>query len=258
MMNDELLRHFFSLEGRRGIVTGASSGIGLAVASLLADAGATVYNLSRSERYDQTQDYPVNPGIIHIQTDLNDPEQTRNNIEKITTEGPLDFLINNAGITSRVKAEEVTPEWWRQIHALNVDAPFLISQCCFSALKNSSHIGRIVNISSMAAHLGFSEVSPYCSTKAAIAGMTRALAVEWASQNILVNAVAPGWIKTNMTSTVADPERLQKILNRMPLHRYGHARNELATAVWFLVSDAAKYITGQEIAVDGGALSYGF
>lgn len=257
-MNADLLNTFFSLEGRRGIVTGASSGIGLAVASLLADAGATVYNLSRTARYDQTVDYPVNPDIIHIETDLSDLESTRSSIEQVIGDRPLDFLINNAGITKRVRAEDVTPKWWRQIHALNVDAPFFASQCCFKALKASSHVGRIVNISSMAAHLGFAEVSPYCSTKSAITGITRGLAVEWAGDNILVNAVAPGWIKTNMTATVVDPDRLQKILARMPLHRYGHARNELATTIWFLVSDAAKYITGQEIAVDGGALSYGF
>ncbi|WP_147198653.1 SDR family NAD(P)-dependent oxidoreductase [Pantoea sp. CCBC3-3-1] len=257
-MSTDLLKTFFSLEGRRGIVTGASSGIGLAVASLLVDAGATVYNLSRTARHEQHVDYNVNPGIIHIATDLNDSENTRRSIEQVIGDQPLDFLINNAGITKRVKAEEVTPDWWRQIHALNVDAPFFISQCCFNALKASHHVGRIVNISSMAAHLGFAEVSPYCSTKSAIMGITRGLAVEWAGENILVNAVAPGWIKTNMTATVADPDRLKKILERMPLHRYGHVRNELATTIWFLVSDAAKYITGQEIAVDGGALSYGF
>lgn len=128
----------------------------------------------------------------------------------------------------------------------------------FPYLRKSQHAGRIINITSMAAHLGFAEVTPYCSTKAAVAGITRGLAIEWANNNVLVNSVAPGWIQTNLTQAVADPDRLAKILNRMPLHRYGHPRKAVGTMVWFLVSDAASYITGQDFAVDGGALSYGF
>ena len=179
-------------------------------------------------------------------------------ITSVATARGIDFVVNNAGITKRVKAEAVTQDWWNSINKLNVDAPFVLSQYCYPYLRNSGTIGRIVNIASMAAHLGFSEVTPYCSTKAAILGITRGLAVEWAKDNITVNSVSPGWINTNMTQTVADPERLAKIINRMPLHRYGHPRNDIGAMVWFLVSDAACYITGQDFAADGGALSYGF
>lgn len=161
-------------------------------------------------------------------------------------------------MTRRIEAERVDASLWHDIHSLNVDALFHTSQLCFSWLRQSPYVGRIVNVSSMAAHLGFDGITPYCSTKAAVMGITRGLAVEWSGKNVLVNAVAPGWVKTNMTATVADPQRLDKILARMPLHRYGDAWFELAPVFCFLLSDAARYINGQEIVVDGGALSFGF
>lgn len=257
-MNTELLKQFFSLDGRTGIVTGASSGIGRGIAHLLADAGARVYNLSRRPTQTESLDFTLNSTVEDVSVDLGDLDAAQQVVDKIGKDQGLDFLINNAGITKRVQAKDVDREWWRKIHAINVDTPFFMAQYCFPYLKESRHIGRVVSISSMAAHLGFEEVVPYCSTKAAVAGMTRGLAVEWAKDNVLVNSVAPGWIQTNMTQTVADPERQAKIVGRMPLHRYGHPRNELGVMVWFLVSDAARYITGQDLAVDGGALSYGF
>lgn len=257
-MNSSLLEHYFSLTGRVGIVTGASSGIGRGIAHLLADAGAQIFNFSLEPTQTDGLDYPLNPAVTDIQVDITDREQLQAALARVTAQGGIDFLINNAGITRRVRAEQVDEAWWRKIHQVNVDATFFLSQQCFPWLSRSPHAGRIVNISSMAAHLGFSEVVPYCSTKAAVTGITRGLAVEWAQQNIRVNSVAPGWIQTNMTREVADPQRLERIINRMPLHRFGHPREELGTMVWFLVSDASRYITGQDFAVDGGALSYGF
>ena len=257
-MNTEVLKQFFSLEGRVGIVTGASAGIGRGVAHLLADAGAKVYNLSRNPTRRDGADYQLNGNVEDVSADVSDLDGLARIVADVAGRDGLDFLINNAGITRRVRAEDVDREWWERIHKVNVDAVFFMSQFCYPYLKKTEHIGRIVNISSMAAHLGFAEVSPYCSTKAAVTGITRGLAVEWAEDNIRVNSVAPGWIRTNMTQTVADPERLQKIVGRMPLHRYGHPRMELGPMVWFLVADASAYITGQDFAVDGGALSFGF
>lgn len=257
-MKQDVLTQYFSLQGRTGIVTGASSGIGRGIAHLLADAGARVFNFSLEATQTTDIDYELNPRVVDIQVDITDREQLQAAVDRVAAEGAIDFLINNAGITKRVRAEQVDEAWWRKIHQINVDAVFFLSQLCFPHLTRSAHIGRIVNISSMAAHLGFSEVVPYCSTKAAVTGMTRGLAVEWAQENIRVNSVAPGWIQTNMTQVVADPQRLERIINRMPLHRYGHPREELGAMVWFLVSEASRYITGQDFAVDGGALSYGF
>lgn len=257
-MNQAVLKQFFSLEGRVGIVTGASSGIGRGIAHLLADAGAKVYNFSRRPTRKDGLDFELNPNVEDIEIDITDLDKVKQLVDQIGSVHGLDFLISNAGVTKQVRAEHTDQEWWQTIHKLNVDSPFFLAQYAFPYLSKSQHVGRVINITSMAAHLGFSEVTPYCSTKAAVAGITRGLAIEWANSNVLVNSVAPGWIQTNMTQTVADPDRLAKILNRMPLHRYGHPRKEVGAMVWFLVSDAASYITGQDFAVDGGALSYGF
>lgn len=254
---NNIISPFFSLAGRSGIVTGASAGIGRAVAHLLGHAGAKVFNFSRRPTQ-RDIDLPWSDRVIDVAVDITDEAALKAAIADVGELQGIDFLVNNAGKTRRVDADEVEADFWRDIHALNVNALFRTSQLCYPWLKQSPHVGRIVNVSSMAAHLGFEGVTPYCSTKAAVMGITRGLAVEWAGQNILVNAVAPGWVKTNMTATVADPQRLEKILARMPLHRYGDAWSELAPVFCFLLSDAARYINGQEIAVDGGALSYGF
>ena len=118
-------------------------------------------------------------------------------------------------------------------------------------------MGRIINISSMSAHLGFSEVVPYCTSKGAVLAMTRGLAIEWANDNITVNSIAPGWFPSEMNKQVMDAERKAKILSRMPVHKFGDTRDIGAMAL-FLVSDGAKYITGQDYAVDGGALAFGY
>ena len=109
----------------------------------------------------------------------------------------------------------------------------------------------------MASHLGFSKVLPYTASKSAVLGLTRGLAVEWAHENILVNSVSPGWFPSELNKDVIDAEREQKILGRMPLHRYGRPE-ELSPVICFLASPAATYITGQDFSVDGGALAFGF
>ena len=255
-MND-VISPLFSLAGRSGIVTGASAGIGRAVAHLLGHAGATVYNFSRRATQ-RNVDLPWSDKVIDVAVDITNEQSLSAAIAEVGAQRGIDFLVNNAGKTRRVAADDVDGEFWREIHALNVDALFRASQLCLPWLQQSPYVGRIINVSSMAAQLGFSGVTPYCSTKAAVMGITRGLAVEWAGKNVLVNAVAPGWVQTNMTATVADPQRLEKILARMPLHRYGDAWSELAPVFCFLLSDGARYINGQEIAVDGGALSFGF
>ena len=144
-----------------------------------------------------------------------------------------------------------------QIVNVNVKYLFQMSVICYPYLKKSADKGRIINITSMSAHLGFSEVVPYCASKGAVLAMTRALAVEWAQNNITVNSIAPGWFRSKMNEQVVDAAREQKILNRMPLHAYGDTR-DLGKMAEFLVGDGAAYITGQDFAVDGGALAFGY
>ena len=250
------LIELFTLEERVGIVTGGSKGIGLAISSLLADAGAKVYAVSRTGKVED-EPCPTNKNIIHIPLDITIKDKAKKLITEIGNKEGLDFLINNAGITYKGKAENFDLDQWDFIHKVNVDAVFYLSQFAYPYLKESKFIGRIVNISSMAAHLGFSEVVPYCSTKAAVLGITRGLAVEWVNDNILVNSVAPGWFPSKMTQQVMDEERKKKILNRMPLHRFGETK-DIGAMVLFLLGKGAKYITGQDFAVDGGTLSYGY
>jgi NAD(P)-dependent dehydrogenase (short-subunit alcohol dehydrogenase family) len=246
----------FSLEGKRGIVTGGSSGLGLAISRLLARAGADVFVVSRSGRVKTEGCGPDPQGIHHLAVDVGDGAAMADAIAEVG-QGGLDFLVNNAGITLKKPAEEVTAAEFRSIHMVNVDALFNLCTLAFPFLRQSAGVGRIINISSMAAHLGFCEVVPYCSSKAAVVGLTRGLAVEWAERNVHVNSVAPGWFPSEMNRQVLDPERQRKILGRMALHRYGEP-DELANMILFLVSPAASYITGADFAVDGGALAYGY
>ncbi len=246
----------FSLVGKRGIVTGGSSGLGLAISRLLARAGAEVHVLSRSGRVKTGGAGPDPAGIVHHAVDVTDTSAATAAVASIGGPG-LDFLVNNAGITTKKPATDFTVEEFRTIQTVNVDGVFALCQAAFPFLTMAPDAGRIVTISSMAAHLGFDGVVPYCASKAAVTGLTRGLAVEWAGRNILVNSVAPGWFPSEMNRQVMDPERQRKILARMPLHRYGEP-DELANAVLFLLSPAARYITGIDLPVDGGALAFGY
>ena len=245
-----------ALEGRLGIVTGGSSGIGYAISNVLAEAGATVYAVSRTGKVKDGM--PASAlGVIHVQGDVTNDARMREIVEQASGKQSLDFLVNNAGITKKCRAEDFPAEDFAHILQVNIHSVFRLCQLCYPYLKNSRHKGRIVSISSMAAHLGFTEVVPYCTSKAAVCGMTRGLAVEWANDNLCVNSIAPGWFPSEMSKQVMTPERKAAILGRMPVHAFGDTR-DLGEMTKFLLSDGAKYITGQDFAVDGGALAYGF
>ena len=246
----------FDLKGRTGIVTGASSGIGLGTANVLAEAGARVYVFSRTGALKDPSEY-CHENIIHIKADVCDRAQMEEKVKEIGERDGIDFLINNAGVTVKCRAENFKMEDFDRIQAVNVRAVFQLSCLCYPYLKKSPHMGRIINISSMSAHLGFSEVVPNCTSKGAVLAMTRGLAIEWANDNITVNSIAPGWFPSEMNKQVMDAERKAKILSRMPVHKFGDTRDIGAMAL-FLVSDGAKYITGQDYAVDGGALAFGY
>lgn len=246
----------FDLTGRTGVITGASSGIGFASANVLAEAGAAVIAVSRSGA-PKDPEAKSHPKVEHIQGDITHSPSMEALISQIGGERGIDFLINNAGITIKKRAEEMTAEEFEEVHRVNLFSAFNLCRLCYPYLKKSPHTGRIVTISSMAAHLGFSQVVPYCSSKAAVLGLTRGLAVEWAGDNITVNSVAPGWFPSELSRSVMDEDRRAKILARMPMHRFGDPR-DIGAMLLFLLSDSAAYITGQDFAVDGGALAFGF
>ena len=244
------------LQGRVGIVTGGSSGIGFAIAGTLAAAGATVYAISRTGKAKEGMGDAMG-AIRHITGDVTDYAEMQAIVERIGKAEGLDFLINNAGVTQKHRAEAFPMAAFAQIMQVNVQSVFALCQLCYPYLKQSRFKGRILNISSMAAHLGFSEVVPYCTSKAAVLGMTRGLAVEWANDNLCVNSIAPGWFPSEMSRQVMTPERKAAILARMPVHAFGDTK-DLGSMARFLLGDGATYITGQDFAVDGGALAFGF
>mgnify|MGYP005762476961 FL=1 len=246
------------LKGKAGIVTGGSSGIGFQIANVLAEAGATVYVISRTGRPKEGVGESAS-GVVHLKGDVGDVEAMKAMVAELAAKhnGCLDFLVNNAGVSYKCRAENFPMEQFDNIMNVNVKYLFEMSVVCYPYLKKSADKGRIINITSMSAHLGFSEVVPYCTSKGAVLAMTRALAVEWAGDNITVNSIAPGWFRSKMNEQVVDAAREQNILNRMPLHAYGDTR-DLGKMAEFLVGDGASYITGQDFAVDGGALAYGY
>ena len=226
----------FELDGRVGIVTGASSGIGLATAQVLSEAGAKVYSVSRTGR-PKDDNYKSHENVVHIKGDITDLHSMKKLVKK--------------------RAEDITEEDFSWVMNVNVNSVYHLSCMCYPYLKQSKYVGRIVTISSMAAHLGFNQVVPYCTSKSAVLGLTRGLSVEWANDNITVNSVAPGWFPSELARKMMDDERKKLILNRMPVHKFGDTK-DLGAMIQFLLSDSATYITGQDFAVDGGALGFGF
>ena len=251
---EELINKNFNLARQRGIVTGGSTGIGKSIAIHLAKAGAEIFVFSRTGKF--KNDSKEIENLNHIKIDITNSKELKKSVDKIGAEG-LDFVVNNAGITTKCKIANLSIEDWNRIQEVNVNAAMNLSQFSFPYLQKATNTGRIVNITSMASYLGFNDVVAYTVSKTALLGLTRGLAVEWANNNILVNSVSPGWIQTNMNKQVVDQERENKILSKMPLHKYG-TPDDIATMVWYLVSPASKYITGQDISVDGGALTFGY
>ena len=257
MQPKEYLESLFSLEGHVGIITGASRGLGMGIAKVLTDAGATVYNLDVLPRSEEQE---ITGKMVDVKVNLQDREACREVVDQIARgEGQLDFLINNAGITHRQSADDFNTERYKRIQDINLETLFELSRIAKPYLTKSRYIGRIVSISSMAAYLGFTNVVPYCMTKSGVVGMTRGLAVEWRNENILVNSVAPGWFITKLIEQMyrEDPRREEAALGKIALGRFG-CPQDIGHMMLFLLSGASTYITGQDFAVDGGALAYGF
>ena len=241
----------FSVEEKRVLVTGGSAGLGRAMAEALSAGGASVAIVGRSRR---VFDVAETMGALPIQADLSVREQAQGLIgQAVSMLGGLDVLVNGAG-TQRRHAPEVFPlDDWDHVLAVNLDAVWMLAQQAGQIMLSSGG-GKIINIASAQSFLGGVTIPAYAASKGAIAQLTKALSNDWAGRGINVNAIAPGYMATEMTAAlVGNPEREPMILSRIPAGRWGRP-DDLQGVTLFLSSSASDYVHGAIIAVDGGFL----
>jgi len=248
----------FRLDGKVSIVTGASRGLGQAMAEALAEAGSHVVLAARSEEALNT----VAEGIralgaraLAVPTHVENEQELDHLVERtLKAFGRIDVLVNNAGITIRCPAMDYTIEDWDKVLAINLRSVFLLSQKVARIMSRQGG-GKIINMASMLSEVGVATIPAYAASKGGIRQLTKALAVEWAEHNIQVNAIGPGFFRTDLTETLYhDPERHSKIINRVAIKRWGKPE-DLKGAVVYLASKASDYVTGQILYVDGGYLA---
>lgn len=236
------------LDGKKALVTGASKGIGKAAADELTSLGAEVFSVSRN--------YTGSGGMKCDVTNKDDRQKLFDKINSMWG-GKLDILVNNAGTNNRKQILEGSDDDYRELIDLNLTSTVEMCRLFHGLLKKSGE-GAIVNVSSVAGETFVGSGAAYAVTKSAINQLTRYLAVDWAKDNIRVNAVAPWYIRTPLTEKyVTDKEFLSRINSRTPMRRIGEPE-EVAAAIAFLAMPASSYITGEIIGVDGGFLKYGF
>lgn len=256
----------YDLSGKVAIVTGSSRGIGKDIALTLAEAGADIAAVARSkEDIEQTAEGVRQLGRkgIAMPTDITQPDQVQNMVEKVLAEfGKIDILVNNAGTEidkpvapmPHLKLPQMTLEEWNRVMDTNVTAPFLLCQAVGPHMIERKQ-GKVINITSgVAGRVGILYNTSYVASKGALSLFTRKLAWEWARYNINVNAIGPGGVETEMAAPLFEPESkpfLEKLLSQIPMRTFVKPRDISLLAV-YLASDAARFVTGQNIYVDGG------
>jgi 2-deoxy-D-gluconate 3-dehydrogenase len=248
----------FRLDGQVALVTGASQGLGQAAALALAEAGADVALLSRGNPAEtMARIEALGRKVYRVQRDLTRATATdlgADVAEVIDALGAVDILVNNAGTTRRAPAAEYPAQDWDEVLAVNLDAVFHLSQAAGRHMLERGR-GRIINVASMLSFQGGILVPAYTASKHAVVGLTKAFANEWASAGVTVNAIAPGYMATAITTDLReDPERERSISARIPAARWGTPA-DLQGAFVFLASPASDYVTGAVLPVDGGWLA---
>lgn len=246
----------FNLSGKVALITGGNRGLGESMTVALAEAGADIAVACRS-RADRVGDTvrSLGRGFLHVQADLSD----LNCIEDLVTAvikqyNRIDILVNNAGITRRMPALEYTVDTWKSIINLNLDSVFFLCQRVAMEFIRQGSGGKIISVASIVSFQGGLNNTPYTASKSALAGITKTMSNEWAQYGINVNAIAPGFMHTDLTDEVfQNADRHKQIIARIPQGRWG-TPEDVGGAVLFLASAAADYINGATLPIDGGWL----
>ena len=248
------------LSGRVAVVTGGTTGLGKAIALGLAEAGADV--VASSRRVEQVEHVAAEIAVLNrkamrVTCDVGVAREVLALHDAVIEEfGKVDILVNAAGITDKAPVEELTEEDWERV--MNVNLTGTLRGCqVFGRTMVKAGYGRIINIASLSTYASFYEVAAYSASKAAVASLTRSLAVELGKKGVTANAIAPGVFPTPLNREIIQGTgRGEELIMRTPMGRFGEA-NEVVGAAVFLASEAASFVTGQVIAVDGGFLASG-
>ena len=244
----------FSLENKVALITGGTSGLGKMMALALAKAGAFVWIASSRDNADETLQEIKQQGSngSFVQVDVTSSDALEKMVSQILQQSSrIDILVNAAGINLRTSAEELTLNEWQKTIDINLTAPFYLSQLVADTMKKNNW-GRIINIASLQSLRAFDNSIPYGASKGGVMQLTRALAQAYSKDGILVNAIAPGFFRTNLTESLfQDPDKLEALANKTMMGRNGEEKDIFGISV-FLCSDANSYVTGQTVFLDGG------
>ena len=244
----------FSLTSQLALITGGGTGIGRGIAQALLDAGATVVITGRREAVLQEATQTLGNHCHYVVNDVTNKAELPALVRTIEEQhGPIDILVNNAGINVKKPAQETSDEEFERILQTNLISVFALTRACAEGMIKRRR-GSIILISSMAALFGIDRVVAYGTSKTALTGLMNNLVTEYSPHNVRINTIAPGWIDSEMfrKATDADPDRKRQIVNRIAMNGFGEP-SDIGHAAVFLSSEAARYITGVVLPVDGGA-----
>ncbi|UFU07374.1 SDR family oxidoreductase [Ruania halotolerans] len=249
--------NLFDLTGKRAVVTGARRGIGSAIVEALAGAGADIVGASAQMETDGgavgASVRSLGRSFTAVQVDLADRASVGAFVERVQGDGPVDILVNNAGMIGRAPSLEHSVQMWDEVLEVNLTSQFHLAQA-FGAQMVDAGRGKIIFTASLLSFQGGLNVPSYTASKSGLAGLTKALANEWAPHRVNVNAIAPGYIATDNTQPLQDdPDRSSAILDRIPAGRWGQG-GDIGGAAMFLASAASDYVHGTVLPVDGGWL----
>ncbi|MBI2191137.1 MAG: glucose 1-dehydrogenase [Planctomycetes bacterium] len=248
----------FRLDGKVSLVTGASRGLGLAIAEGLAGAGSDLVINGRNRTTLDEVAESIRRGtgrkVLPVEGDVGDSDSVARLVSKVLSEwGRIDILVNNAGINVRADSATYRVEDWDRVTGVNLKAAFFLTQACGRAMIERSRGGKVINILSLASSIGLPAIAAYAAAKGGLMQVTKTLAVEWAPYHIQVNGIGPGFFRTSLTEPVQKDHRNNWVMRRIPAKRWGEPI-DLAGAAIYLASPASDYVTGQVLYVDGGFL----